>query len=111
MSIAEPFRRRGLGAILVQELKRVCYEMGSVPAGQCNVENAASQLTLAASRVCGVREYRDGVAETASCFSLSKTPVKSTYEPAMSPVSLYVFDVLRLNRRIRANLRNDFPDD
>jgi GNAT superfamily N-acetyltransferase len=46
MAIAEPFRRRGLGAFLVQELKRVCYEQGSVPAARCNVENTASQLTL-----------------------------------------------------------------
>lgn len=46
MAIAEPFRRRGLGAFLVQELKRVCYEMGSVPAARCNVNNTASQLTL-----------------------------------------------------------------
>jgi GNAT superfamily N-acetyltransferase len=46
MAIAEPFRRRGLGAFLVQELKRVCYEQGSVPAARCNVDNTASQLTL-----------------------------------------------------------------
>ena len=46
MAIAEPFRRRGLGAFLVQELKRVCYEGGSVPAARCNVDNAASRLTL-----------------------------------------------------------------
>jgi GNAT superfamily N-acetyltransferase len=46
MAIAEPFRRRGLGAFLVQELKRICYEQGSVPAARCNVNNTASQLTL-----------------------------------------------------------------
>jgi GNAT superfamily N-acetyltransferase len=46
MSIAEPFRRRGLGAFLVQELKRICYEQGSVPAARCNVDNTASQLAL-----------------------------------------------------------------
>jgi GNAT superfamily N-acetyltransferase len=46
MAIAEPFRRRDLGAFLVQELKRVCYEQGSVPAARCNVDNTASQLTL-----------------------------------------------------------------
>jgi GNAT superfamily N-acetyltransferase len=46
MEVAEPFRRRGLGAFLVQELKRVCYEGGSVPAARCNVNNAASRPTL-----------------------------------------------------------------
>jgi GNAT superfamily N-acetyltransferase len=46
MGIAEPFRRRGLGAFLVQELKRICYEGGGVPAARCNVDNAASRSTL-----------------------------------------------------------------
>ena len=46
MEIAEPFRRRGLGAFIVQELKRTCYEGGSIPAARCNVNNLASRLTL-----------------------------------------------------------------
>jgi GNAT superfamily N-acetyltransferase len=46
MAVAEPFRRRGLGAYLVQELKRTCYEMGSVPAARCNAKNIASRMTL-----------------------------------------------------------------
>jgi len=46
MAVAEPFRRRGLGAFLVQELKRICYANGSIPAARCNVKNGASQLTL-----------------------------------------------------------------
>lgn len=46
MGIAEPFRRRGLGAFLVQELKRICYERGSIPAARCNVDNLASRFTL-----------------------------------------------------------------
>jgi GNAT superfamily N-acetyltransferase len=46
MEIAEPFRRRGLGALLIQELKRICYEGGSIPAARCNVDNIASRLTL-----------------------------------------------------------------
>jgi len=46
MAVAEPFRRRGLGAFLVQELKRICYTNGSIPAARCNVKNAPSQLTL-----------------------------------------------------------------
>jgi hypothetical protein len=46
MDVAEPFRRRGLGSFLVQELKRVCYEGGHLPAARCNVRNVASRRTL-----------------------------------------------------------------
>lgn len=46
MDVAESFRRRGLGSFLVQELKRVCYEGGNVPAARCNPDNIASRRTL-----------------------------------------------------------------
>ena len=46
MEVAEPFRLRGLGCLIVQELKRVCYELGSVPCARCNTENVASRKTL-----------------------------------------------------------------
>lgn len=46
METAEPFRRRGLGAYLVQELKRVAYELGSIPCARCSPDNVASRLTL-----------------------------------------------------------------
>lgn len=46
MGVKEPFRRRGLGSYLVQELKRICYERGSVPGARCNPENVASRRTL-----------------------------------------------------------------
>jgi RimJ/RimL family protein N-acetyltransferase len=46
MKIAEPFRGRGLGAYLVQELKRACRAGGSVPAARCNIGNLASRRTL-----------------------------------------------------------------
>ena len=46
MAVAEPFRRRGLGCYVVQELKRVCYEQGSVPSARCNPTNLASRKTL-----------------------------------------------------------------
>lgn len=46
MAVAEPFRRRGLGAYLVQELKRVAYERGNVPEARCNPKNVASRKTL-----------------------------------------------------------------
>jgi GNAT superfamily N-acetyltransferase len=46
MAIAEPFRQRGLGSYLVQELKAECRKSGSVPAARCNVDNLASRRTL-----------------------------------------------------------------
>lgn len=46
MGVAKAFQRRGFGAYLVQELKRICYEQGSVPAARCNTGNIASRKTL-----------------------------------------------------------------
>jgi GNAT superfamily N-acetyltransferase len=46
MHVAESFRRRGVGAFLVQELKRHCYERGSIPSARCNPSNVASRHTL-----------------------------------------------------------------
>ena len=46
MEIDEPFRGRGFGAYLVQELKRLAYEAGSIPAARCNVNNRVSRKTL-----------------------------------------------------------------
>ena len=46
MEVAAPFRRRGLGAYLVQELKRVCREGGHTPCARCSPSNLASQKTL-----------------------------------------------------------------
>jgi hypothetical protein len=55
MKIGEAFRRKGLGAYLVQELKAACRAGGSVPAARCNVENLASRRTLQKSGLvpCG----------------------------------------------------------
>jgi GNAT superfamily N-acetyltransferase len=46
MEVAAPFRRQGLGSFLVQELKRVAYESGLIPAARCDVINTASRATL-----------------------------------------------------------------
>jgi GNAT superfamily N-acetyltransferase len=46
MEVAAPHRRRGYGSYLVQELKRVAYEMGRVPAARCNPTNVASRASL-----------------------------------------------------------------
>src|SRR5262245_51745425 len=36
MEINEPCRGRGYGSYLVQELKRICYGLGAIPAARCN---------------------------------------------------------------------------
>lgn len=46
MDISEAFRRRGFGSLLVQELKRVAYELGAVPAARCGTDNVPSRKTL-----------------------------------------------------------------
>jgi GNAT superfamily N-acetyltransferase len=46
MEIAEPFRRRGFGSYLVQELKHAAYQLGSVPCARCSPDNVASRKTL-----------------------------------------------------------------
>jgi GNAT superfamily N-acetyltransferase len=46
MEIDEPYRRRGLGSYLVQQLKRQAYELGAIPAARCNPANVASRRTL-----------------------------------------------------------------
>src|SRR5262249_28266443 len=39
MSIEEPFRRRGFGSYLVQELKRETRRLGAIPCARCNPSN------------------------------------------------------------------------
>jgi len=46
MEINEEYRRRGFGAYLVQELKRIAYQMGGIPAARCSPDNIASRKTL-----------------------------------------------------------------
>ncbi|MCW5558672.1 MAG: GNAT family N-acetyltransferase [Verrucomicrobiae bacterium] len=46
MEVEEPFRRRGLGGFLVQELKRECYALGAIPAARCSLDNIPSRRTL-----------------------------------------------------------------
>jgi GNAT superfamily N-acetyltransferase len=46
MEVDESFRRRGFGCFIVQELKRVCYEGGRIPAARCGTNNVASRRTL-----------------------------------------------------------------
>jgi GNAT superfamily N-acetyltransferase len=46
MEVAAPHQRKGLGTYLVQELKRICSETGSIPAARCHEDNLASRRTL-----------------------------------------------------------------
>jgi GNAT superfamily N-acetyltransferase len=46
MEVAGPYRRRGFGSYLVQELKRIGYEMQRIPAARCGQGNVASRRTL-----------------------------------------------------------------
>jgi GNAT superfamily N-acetyltransferase len=46
MEVDEAYRQRGLGAYLVQELKRECYAVGAIPAARCATTNIASRKTL-----------------------------------------------------------------
>jgi GNAT superfamily N-acetyltransferase len=55
MEVSKDMRRRGLGSLLLQEVKRECYREGRVPAARCSMRNAASRATLlrAGFRVAG----------------------------------------------------------
>ena len=55
MEVKEPFRRKGLGSLIIQELKKEIYKMERVPAARCNINNKASKATLLKSgfKVCG----------------------------------------------------------
>lgn len=57
MQVREPFRRQGIGALIVQELKKEAYSINRVPAARCNIENRASRATLlkAGFKICGYR--------------------------------------------------------
>jgi len=46
MRVEETFRQRGLGSYIVQELKKISYQMGSIPCARCNPDNIASRKTL-----------------------------------------------------------------
>lgn len=46
MDVDEAYRQRGLGTLMVQELKRLCHTRGFRPAARCNPANLASRRTL-----------------------------------------------------------------
>ena len=53
--VKEEYRKKGFGSLIVQELKKEAYRLNRIPAARCNVNNLASQKTLAKAgmRVCG----------------------------------------------------------
>lgn len=46
MEVAEPYRRKGVGSYLIQELKRACYENGKIPAARTGTNNAGSRASM-----------------------------------------------------------------
>lgn len=74
MEVAEPFRGRGLGAWLVQELKRRAYDLGALPCARCNPANIASRRTLQRAGLVPFAHILTGVlrAESAQQGSLPR---------------------------------------
>ena len=60
MEIAEPFRRRGLGAFLVQELKPHLLRRRQRPRRPLQREQRRVAVHAPEGRVLAVREHRDG---------------------------------------------------
>ena len=57
MQVKAAFRHRGFGSLMVQELKKLAYGLGRIPAARCNINNPVSRATLikAGFEVCGYR--------------------------------------------------------
>jgi GNAT superfamily N-acetyltransferase len=66
MEVDERFRRRGYGSYLIQELKRVCYEMGKVPAARCDATNTASRASLQKAGLLPCARMLSGVLEVSA---------------------------------------------
>jgi len=64
MEVAEPFRRRGLGSWVVQELKRAAYELGAIPCARCSPTNIASRRTLQKAGFVPFAHMLTGVIDT-----------------------------------------------
>jgi len=60
MDVVEDHRRRGFGSYLVQELKRIAYELGAIPAARCNPGNIASRQTLQKAGLVPFAHILDG---------------------------------------------------
>jgi RimJ/RimL family protein N-acetyltransferase len=60
MDVAEPYRRRGFGSYLVQELKRAAYALDCIPAARCSPTNVASRKTLQKAGLIPYAHILDG---------------------------------------------------
>jgi GNAT superfamily N-acetyltransferase len=64
MDVAEAHRGRGFGSYLVQELKRIAYELGAIPAARCSPGNVASRKTLQKAGFVPCAHILDGTIAT-----------------------------------------------
>jgi RimJ/RimL family protein N-acetyltransferase len=46
MEVREDKRKKGYGSLIIQELRKACFDAGRVPAARCNINNKASKATL-----------------------------------------------------------------
>ena len=46
MEVREDRRKKGYGSLLIQELRKACFDAGRVPAARCSITNKASKATL-----------------------------------------------------------------
>jgi len=46
MEVQAEHRKKGYGGFLIQEVKKMCYLAGRVPAARCGISNPASKATL-----------------------------------------------------------------
>jgi hypothetical protein len=55
LEVKEANRQRGLGTLMIQELKKEIYHADRVPAARCNIKNNISRSALlkAGFQVCG----------------------------------------------------------
>lgn len=61
MAVGESYRKRGFGSYLVQELKRITYEIGKVPAARCNASNVGSRKTMEKAGLLPCARLLEGV--------------------------------------------------
>ncbi|MDO3627894.1 GNAT family N-acetyltransferase [Mucilaginibacter sp. BT774] len=46
MEVREDQRKKGYGSLMIQELRKACFDADRVPAARCNITNKASKATL-----------------------------------------------------------------
>ena len=46
MEVSPDHRQQGYGSFIIQEIKKLCYKKGRIPAARCNINNKASKACL-----------------------------------------------------------------